>query len=100
MTDDQLLSYVTKAGATSPDVAACVKDQRFAPWVKAATDRALADPALRDSQGRFGTPTVLVNGQRYQGVLTDQSAFQAFIQQVSGQAYIGDGTNPTPTPTP
>jgi protein-disulfide isomerase len=29
-----------------------------------------------------GTPTVLVNGQQYQGSLTDAGAFAAFVQQV------------------
>ena len=55
---------------------------------------------LVPTKGGFGTPTILVNGQRYEGSLTDSQAFQTFVA-TAYQAAGGDtGATPTPTPTP
>jgi protein-disulfide isomerase len=57
LTDDQLISYATQAGATGPDVGADIRDLVYGQWVKAAEDQASKD-------GVTGTPTVFVNGKR------------------------------------
>lgn len=67
-----------------------------------ATARTLANEDLKNSAGNFGTPTVLVNGQRYEGSLTDASEFQAFVGSVFAETVAGDDdatTTPTPAPT-
>jgi protein-disulfide isomerase len=101
LTDDELAAVVAKAGVTDKKVATCIKDETFDGWVSAATKRALADKSLENSQGGFGTPTVLVNGARYEGSLTDASAFSAFVaQQYTAAGGADPNATPTPTPTP
>jgi protein-disulfide isomerase len=100
LTNDQLVDLVSGAGVDSDKVASCIRDEKFTGWVKSATDRALADPDLKNSEGSFGTPTVLVNGQRYTGKLTDASEFQAFVGSIFAEVTTGGGSTPTPTPSP
>jgi len=100
LTNDELIGVLTTAGVTSDDVAKCVRDETFKAWVTAATSRALADADLKNSDGKFGTPTVLVNGERYDGSLTDASEFQSFVGSVFAATVTGDDSaTPTPTPT-
>lgn len=100
LTNKELIDVLAGAGVASDDVTDCVNDETFKGWVSAATTRALADPDLKNADGNFGTPTVLVNGQRYEGSLTDASEFQAFVGSVFTEAVAGgDGSTPTPTPT-
>lgn len=100
LTDDALASLVTGAGVTAAGVPTCIAGQTFAPWVGAATKRALAGPLPNSTVPKVtGTPTVLVNGTAYSGALDDAAAFAAFVQT---QATAGT-TAPTPatrTPTP
>ena len=50
-----------------------------------ATTRALDGPLPgTDLPAVTGTPTVLVDGQQYQGAIDDPAAFAAFVEQVSG----------------
>jgi protein-disulfide isomerase len=98
LTDDELVTVVQDAGVDSADVASCIKDERFKAWVTDATTRALADPALKDPDGNFGTPRVLVNGQLYGGALTDAAAFESFVAQIFSE-LPQDGSTPTPAPT-
>jgi protein-disulfide isomerase len=99
LTNAELVDVVKGAGVDDEDVASCIRDQDFSGWVTAATDRALADPALRDAQGSFGTPRVIVNGIQYSGAINDPQVFQDFLTQILTTAP-GDGATPTPTPTP
>jgi protein-disulfide isomerase len=79
-----LKKLVADAGADSDQVASCIGDKRFADWVKNATDRVTAGELASDTVTEFqGTPTVLVNGQLYQGAFDDASAFQAFVSSVA-----------------
>lgn len=87
------------AGVDSKDVESCIKDEPYKAWVTAATSRALADADLKDSDGNFGTPVVLVNGERYTGSLTDATVFESFVAQIFTQLPADDAPTPTPTPT-
>lgn len=79
--DDVLINAVSDAGADSAKVESCIVDQEFAGWVRDATDSALSDPTLVGASGNFGTPTVLVNGQRYNGSPQNSEQLAAFIEQ-------------------
>ncbi|HWH25893.1 MAG TPA: thioredoxin domain-containing protein [Pseudolysinimonas sp.] len=81
LTTTELVNLIKKAGVTSSNVESCIRDETFKGWVAAATKRATSNPALEDSNGSFGTPTVLVNGKRYTGPLGDDAAFSSFAQQ-------------------
>lgn len=56
LTDDQLITYAKQAGATSPAVGTCIKDQTFKDWASSATDAA-------SRAGVSATPTAQLNGQ-------------------------------------
>ena len=101
LTNDQLVTLVQGAGVTSQNVVDCIKAETFKDWVTAATKRALAGPLPNATDGTAnvaGTPTVLVNGVKYSGSLTDASAFSTFIEQVA-KAPGGSTASPTPTPS-
>jgi protein-disulfide isomerase len=60
LTDNQLVQLGTQLGAKG-DFAACVTGARNASAVTAATQKAVTNPALQ-TDGLFGTPTVVANG--------------------------------------
>ena len=96
--DATLKDLASQAGVTAQsDIESCIDDTQFRGWVADATSRALAGPLPDTDEAKVtGTPTVLVNGEKYTGSLTDPDAFSAFVVQVSGEAY----STATPTPTP
>jgi protein-disulfide isomerase len=62
LTDDQLIAFGTELGAQG-DFAACVQGGTHAEEVAAETEKATNDPAL-ETDGRFGTPTVAIDGRK------------------------------------
>ena len=85
LTDDELVALVQGAGVTDEAVESCVRDGSFEDWVGDATTRALDGPLPgSDLPAVSGTPTVLVDGQHYQGDVRDSAAFAAFVTQASG----------------
>jgi len=104
LTNDELVTLVEGAGVDDPDVASCIRDGQFDDWVASATERALNDPLPNsDLAAVTATPTVLVNGQQYQGSPTDAAAFAQFVAEVAGGQPTGDtstGELPGSTVTP
>lgn len=104
LTNDELVTLIEGAGVDDPDVASCVRDGQFDDWVASATERALNDPVPHsDLAAVTATPTVLVNGQQYQGSPTDAAAFAQFVAEVAGGQPTGDtstGELPGSTATP
>ena len=101
LTDDQIIALTEQAGVEKADeIAQCINDQTFKGWVAAATSRALAGPIPNSDVAQIkGTPTVIVNGQKYEGPVDDVDAFAAFVVQVAGDSFSENST-PSPTPTP
>jgi protein-disulfide isomerase len=62
LTDDELIAMGTPLSPQG-DFEACVREGRHADAVAAETTKAADDPALQ-TQGRFGTPTVAIDGQK------------------------------------
>jgi protein-disulfide isomerase len=60
LTDDQLVEFGTQLNAKG-DFSGCVKGAKNAAAVTAETQKAVADPAAQ-TNGVFGTPTVVANG--------------------------------------
>ena len=82
-----LKKLVADAGADSDEVASCISDKTFGDWVTSATDRVTSGELASDTVTDFaGTPTVLVNGQLYQGAVDDAAAFATFVSQVAADA--------------
>lgn len=84
LNDAKILSILKGAGSSSAAITSCVKNEKFSPWVKAATTRATTKALPNTKTGKFnGTPTVLVNGEQYSGSLTDATAFESFVSSVA-----------------
>ncbi|MGV8857837.1 DsbA family protein [Rhodoglobus sp.] len=101
LSDDDLIALLDTVGADSvPAISECIQDETFKSWVKNSTARALSGPLPNtDVPQVTGTPTVLVNGLKYEGAVNDLAAFQAFVIQAAGDDFNANST-PTPTPTP
>lgn len=61
LADEQLVAFGTDLGV---DLGACVAGAANAADVVAATDAARSDPRALNAEGRFGTPSVLLDGVR------------------------------------
>jgi protein-disulfide isomerase len=101
LSDDELVSLSEQAGVESADqVASCIRSQEFKAWSGKSTARALNGPIPNSNVDKVtGTPTVIVNGLKYEGPIDDLASFQAFIIQAAGETFNQNST-PTPTPTP
>ena len=100
--DDAALIALTGQAAVdnAEDVATCITDQTFKSWVSAARARALAGPIPNSDVAQVqGTPTVIVNGVKYEGPVDDAATFAAFVVQQAGDSF-SDNSTATPTPTP
>ncbi len=81
LTNAKMLELFKSAGVSSSAITKCVNDQTFAKFVANRTTDAASNSQLKNPQtGSFGTPTVFVNGERYQGGFTDATQFAAFVQ--------------------
>jgi protein-disulfide isomerase len=84
LTNDQIVQLVQSAGAKRTDVKKCIAKELFKDWVAASTARAFSGE-LPNSNGVTitGTPTVLVDGQEFTGLLNDPSAFISFFNSIA-----------------
>jgi len=101
--DDQLVDLTTQAAVENPDkIADCIKNQQFKKWVADTTANALNGPIPNSNIEKVtGTPTVIVNGLKYEGSVSDLPSFQAFVIQAAGSDFNENSTStPTPTATP
>jgi protein-disulfide isomerase len=101
LSDDELIALTADAGVDkADDIASCIKDQTFKAWVGSSTARALNGPIPNSNVDKVtGTPTVIVNGLKYEGSIADLASFQAFVIQAAGEEF-NEGSTATPTPTP
>ncbi|MBO9579114.1 MAG: thioredoxin domain-containing protein [Microbacteriaceae bacterium] len=94
LSDDELVEFARQAGAKSATVESCIRDLAFGDWVEQSTDRSTGS-------GITGTPTVFVNGQQYEGSVSDAATFRQFVASAQGAQFVEDNAaTPTPTPTP
>ncbi|MGN6762154.1 MAG: DsbA family protein [Leifsonia sp.] len=79
LSNAQILSIFKDAGVSSKAITDCVNNQTFASFIGDMTQGATTNSQLKNpTSGGFGTPTVFVNGERYQGGFTDAAKFAAF----------------------
>lgn len=104
LTDDELIEIAEDAEvASAQKIRDCIREQRFAGWVEDATVRATTDPELFNEAGKFATPTVFVNGERYLGAPDDAVAFAQFTAVADATAFSEKSSaspSPSPSPTP
>ncbi len=79
LSDDQLVAYAKQAGADSPAVSTCIKNDTFKDWAASATEAASKD-------GVSGTPTVRLNGK---DIASSLSSVTAFSQTIAAAASKG-----------
>src|SRR3954469_10835405 len=79
LSNSQILKIFKDAGVDSKAVTDCVNNQTYSSFVTTMTQGASTNSQLKNpTSGGFGTPTVFVNGERYQGGFTDAAQFAAF----------------------
>lgn len=100
LTNAEIIDVIRGAGVADDKVDACVNAETYKGWVTAATARATSDPDLKDENGSFGTPRVIVNGSFYTGALDDAQAFSSFVAQTAAASTGDSGTDGSATPTP
>lgn len=83
--NDELISLLNSAsGGLNSAAAACITDESYVPFAQALTEWVFQNPvpnALDTSLRIQGTPTVLVNGNVFEGDAADTAAFQAFFKE-------------------
>ena len=89
LTDSELLTVLAAESADSGEIQNCVRTEEFKDWVAAATERTNGAIPNSELTELPGTPTVLVNGQRYLGSLTDASEFLKFVGAIDDAVTTG-----------
>jgi len=90
LTNAEILSIFKDAGVNSKAITDCVNNQTYADFVTTMTKNASTNSQLKNpTNNGFGTPTVFVNGERYQGGFTDATQFAAFTQAAVKDAGSG-----------
>lgn len=97
LTDDRLIALVKQVKASNlPQITNAIRDEQFKAWVQARTDEFTSDTgALKGvdfsrrldqngAQAGPSTPTVLVNGQYYDGTTN----FGSFVTKVGGSSTL------------
>jgi protein-disulfide isomerase len=77
LTDDQIGALAADAGVP-PDVVAAFHEETFQPWIAQTTEAAFAG-------GITGTPTVRINGERFEGDLYTAGGLTAAINAAKGR---------------
>jgi len=77
-TDEQLVGFAKAAGVPDDIAEASVKGA-FTDWVTQSTDVATATESLQTS-GQFSTPTIVLNGTKYDGNWSDADTFKSDVE--------------------
>jgi len=95
LTDTQIKALVTDAGISDSSITSCIDSEEFKSWVSTASQVTTSTASLvNTTAGGFSTPTVLVNGKRWDGT----GNFLEFAAAAAG--ITTPSPSPTPTPTP
>lgn len=101
LTNAKMLQLFATVGVSSPDITKCVNDQTFATFVNSQTAAVASNSQMINDNYNppsFGTPTVVINGERYEGANTNATQFQNFIAAaVNDAGSKGTVTFPKPS---
>lgn len=98
LTNTQMKKLLTDAGVTDSKVMSCIDDETFKTWVTENTARVTSIAGLQATGGGFATPTVTVDGIKWDGTTTPD--FGTFIGDAVAQATGGATSAPTDSATP
>lgn len=84
----KLIALALDAGAhDQAGIRACIEGKQFTNWVRSATQRVLSGPIPNSNLAEIHrTPTVLVNGVKYSGTVSDPNEFKAFVIQATSES--------------
>ena len=88
LTNGQIVDVLHDAGVDSDGVSRCISRGTYRDWVGAVSTIRTNTPAPGEER-ITGTPTVLVDGARFEGSLTDSAAFQRFVEAAREQRAAG-----------
>ncbi len=92
LTDPEIKALAAEAGISDPAVNSCIDSEKFKSWVSNTTQVTTGTASLvNPSAGGFSTPTVVVNGKRWDGT-------GDFISFAASAAGITPSPSSTPTP--
>jgi protein-disulfide isomerase len=101
LTNTQMKKLLTDAGITNEKVMSCIDSETFKTWVTNNTARTTAIPDLQASSGGFATPTVTVDGIKWDSTATPD--FGTFVTnavaQATGTPVPTESATPSATPT-
>jgi protein-disulfide isomerase len=93
LTNAAMISLLKGAGIDDAKVTSCITQETFKSWVTSVTKRTTSTKSLTNpTDGSFGTPTVFVNGKRWD----NSTAFPTFIASAV-PSLVG---SPSPSPSP
>lgn len=96
LSDEQIAQVAEQAGVPA-DVAAGISDgdatDTYREWVTASTELATSNEALFNAQGSFGTPTVVIDGERFE----DWQTPGALTQAITGEAASSEEPSAEPS---
>jgi protein-disulfide isomerase len=103
LTDAKLISLARQAKVSKiGSVSDCITEQTFKSWVSAATTRATTGPIPNSNVEKVaGTPTIIINGMKYDGAVDDARQFAAAVSKAAGDSYSNNSApSPSPSPSP
>jgi len=92
LSDTAIKALVKEAGISDPAVTTCINTEKFKSWVSKSTQVTTGTASLVNAEaGGFSTPTVVVNGKRWDGK-------GDFLEFAASAAGITPSPSPTTTP--
>ncbi|MEU4387658.1 thioredoxin domain-containing protein [Promicromonospora sp. NPDC023805] len=99
LSDEQLAQVAEQAGVPA-DVAAGIAsgdaDDTYAEWVTASSEVAGSTKSLLNAEGGFGTPTVVIDGERFEG----WQAPGGLTEAITGEAPASEEPSAEPSAEP
>ncbi|MHC5795858.1 DsbA family protein [Lacisediminihabitans sp. FW035] len=92
LTNSEITALVKEAGISDSSVTSCIETEKFKAWVSKSTQVTTGTASLINAEaGGFSTPTVIVNGKRWDGT-------GDFLQFAATAAGITPSPSPSTTP--
>jgi len=90
LSNSAMKKLLSDTGITDPKINTCIDNETYKSWVAKVTRATTTDKSLvSPTSGSFGTPTVFVNGKRW----NNSTDFPTFVGQATGTT---GSTTPTP----
>lgn len=100
LSDQELADLALASGAEFPNtVRSCIEEGDYLSWVKEATDRALVTIPANENLSLTAVPTILIEGDVYEGSLSNPTEFSQHVLKVASDKYYVSVNTPSPVPS-